>query len=287
MAVRGVMGKLRPVALTVNRVHRHAQGSGLVVVLPGDLAAADRLRQLLGVPATDGPLGIGMLVHAAVGSADPDAPARQLADHKRAGGRVLAILVGRPGERERMERRFLAHEPLEMSDLHHETSLEGAGGRGAVRAVVHALGEDAIAAGRGNPVLRKVVADRLIADASRRAGAIGVLVFVPGADMPILTVLQIGLVAQLAALHNHPLGAERAVEFGAVFGAGFGWRAVGRGLLGLLPGPSWPVKGGVAYGATRAMGEAARRWFEDGELSERPAAVIRGLMARRTGGGAS
>jgi uncharacterized protein (DUF697 family) len=285
MAARAVAGRLRPVALTLRRVERQSQGVGAVAVLPGDLAAADSLRRLLGVPATDIAPGVGMLVHAAVPSADTDAPARRLADHKRAGGHVLAVLVGRPGERARMERRFLAHEPLEVGDLKHVASLEGEGGRAAVRAVVRALGDDAIPAGRLNPTLRPYIGDDFIAAACRRAATIGVLVFVPGADMPLLTVLQIQLVSQLAALYGRPGGAERAVEAAAVFGAGFGWRAIGRGAISLIPGPTWPVKGGVAYGATRAVGEAARRWFEEGgDLAEGPGSALRGLLARRRGG---
>ena len=63
--------------------------------------------------------------------------------------------------------------------------------------------------------------------------------------------------AELAAMHDRPGGAERVAEAAAVVGAGFGWRALGRSASGLVPGVGWAVRGTVAYGATRAVGEAA------------------------------
>src|SRR4029450_6517899 len=43
--------------------------------------------------------------------------------------------------------------------------------------------------------------------------------------------------------------------------AGVGVRAAARQLLGAIPIAGWVVKGGVAYGGTRALGEAAHRYF--------------------------
>src|SRR5207237_588830 len=49
--------------------------------------------------------------------------------------------------------------------------------------------------------------------------------------------------------------------FGVV-GAAFGFRAAARELLDLVPVAGWAVKGGVAYTGTRALGEAAVRYFD-------------------------
>ena len=66
------------------------------------------------------------------------------------------------------------------------------------------------------------------------------------------------LVAELAALHERPLGAERALEVAAVLSGpatgGAPWRARPPGAV---PVAGWAVSGGVAYAATRAIGEAA------------------------------
>ena len=46
--------------------------------------------------------------------------------------------------------------------------------------------------------------------------------------------------------------------------AGLGFRTVARQLVGLVPGLGWAVKGGVAYAATLAVGEAAEAYFAAG-----------------------
>ena len=47
-----------------------------------------------------------------------------------------------------------------------------------------------------------------------------------------------------------------------MIGGGVGLRAVARSVLGVVPVAGWLVKGGIAYAGTRALGEAARRYFE-------------------------
>jgi uncharacterized protein (DUF697 family) len=100
------------------------------------------------------------------------------------------------------------------------------------------------------------VARQIIETAAKRSAAIGALPL-PGVDMPVLALIQVRLVAELAALHDRPFGAERAAEALAVVGAGFGWRAIGRSASAAIPVAGWAVRGTVAYGATRAVGEAA------------------------------
>jgi uncharacterized protein (DUF697 family) len=55
---------------------------------------------------------------------------------------------------------------------------------------------------------------------------------------------------------------ERALELLGVVGAGFGFRALARELLDFVPVAGWALKGAVAYSGTRAIGEAAVRYFE-------------------------
>ena len=52
------------------------------------------------------------------------------------------------------------------------------------------------------------------------------------------------------------------LELLGVVGAGFGLRAVARELLDVVPVAGWAVKGAIAYTGTRAVGEAAVRYFE-------------------------
>jgi uncharacterized protein (DUF697 family) len=123
------------------------------------------------------------------------------------------------------------------------------------------LDDEGLALAARLPVLRGAVTDRLIAVASRRNGLIGVAVFVPGVDFPILTFNQLRLVLRIALAHGEGIDRSRVVELAGVVGAGFTFRAVARSLLDFIPFAGWAVKGAVAYTGTRAVGEAAVRYF--------------------------
>ncbi|MGE5273739.1 MAG: hypothetical protein ACM3QU_08255 [Verrucomicrobiota bacterium] len=128
--------------------------------------------------------------------------------------------------------------------------------------LARALGESATPLAARLPVLRAAVCEELIRRFSRRNGVIGAVVFVPGADMPILTLNQIRLVLRIADAHGFEIDRERIPEVLAVIGSAFGFRALARKTIGLVPLVGWAVKGGVAYTGTRAIGEAAVRYFE-------------------------
>lgn len=131
-------------------------------------------------------------------------------------------------------------------------------------ALVRRLGDQGIGLARRLPVLRRAVGENLVRRFSRRNGLIGAAVFVPGVDMPILTLNQIRLVLRLAYLHGYEPDRERLREVLPVVGSGFAFRALARQLLDFVPLAGWAVKGGIAYGGTRAIGEAAVRYFEAG-----------------------
>ena len=128
-------------------------------------------------------------------------------------------------------------------------------------AVAARLGEPGTALAARVPVLREPVCKELIETFSRQNGIVGVAVFVPGADFPLLTLNQLRLVLRLAAAHGVEIDQQRVPEIMATVGAGIGFRAVARQLLGAIPVAGWLVKGGIAYAGTRAVGEAAMRYF--------------------------
>ena len=127
-------------------------------------------------------------------------------------------------------------------------------------AVAARLGE---AARRSRPGARAAPAgvEQLIERFSRQNGIIGVAVFMPGADFAVLTLNQIRLVLRLAAAHGIEIDQSRLPEVLATVGAGFGFRALARQLLGAIPVAGWVVRAGIAYAGTRALGEAAHRYF--------------------------
>lgn len=129
------------------------------------------------------------------------------------------------------------------------------------RAVAARLGEAGTGLAARLPVLREPLSRELIEKFSRQNGIIAVAVFVPGADFPVLTLNQLRLVLRLASAHGIEVDQQRLPEVLGTLGAAFGLRALARRVLGQLPVAGWVVKGGVAYAGTRAVGEAAHRYF--------------------------
>jgi uncharacterized protein (DUF697 family) len=123
------------------------------------------------------------------------------------------------------------------------------------------LGEHGAPLAARLPVLREALVDELIRAYARRNGLVGVAVWMPGLDMPILTLNQIRMVLRIAIAHGHEVDASRLPDVLGVVGAGFGFRALARQLLLAIPFAGWATRGAIAYTGTRAVGEAARRRF--------------------------
>jgi uncharacterized protein (DUF697 family) len=127
-------------------------------------------------------------------------------------------------------------------------------------AIAARLGEDGAPLARRLPVLRGPVCDRIVESFARKNGLVGAAVFVPGADLPVLSLNEVRMLLRLEQAHGlEPDVRARLPEILATVGAGLGLRAVARELLDLVPVAGWIVKGGVAYAGTRALGEAALR----------------------------
>ena len=131
------------------------------------------------------------------------------------------------------------------------------------------LGEDGTRLAAKLPVLREAVCQWLISSFARKNGLIGTFVFVPGTDMPVLTLNQLRLVLRIAAAHDVEIDEQRAPEILATIGGGFLFRALARSMLGFVPFAGWAIKGTIAYGGTQALGQGALRRFAAGPLSVR------------------
>jgi uncharacterized protein (DUF697 family) len=148
------------------------------------------------------------------------------------------------------------------TDLVHVPPGEGFPVDEIAHAVARKLGESGTALAARLPMLRRAVCDELIRSFAKKNAIISAAVFVPGVDMPILTLNQARLVLRIALAHGQEIDKERAVELLGVVGFGFGLRTVARELLDFVPVAGWALKGAVAYAGTKAIGEAAVRYFE-------------------------
>ncbi|MFL5960773.1 MAG: hypothetical protein ACJ75G_10955 [Gaiellaceae bacterium] len=129
------------------------------------------------------------------------------------------------------------------------------------RAIAARLGEDGAPLAARVPLLRDAVCEWLVMSAARKNGVLAAAIWIPGADLPVLLLNEPRLVLRLAQVYGLDGGRERLAELGATLGTGFGLRALARELLDLIPVAGWALKGAVAYGGTRAMGEAACQRF--------------------------
>lgn len=112
-------------------------------------------------------------------------------------------------------------------------------------------------------VRRPLSLDAVRATALQNAG-VGVVVFIPGADMPIMTLNQAKMLLQIAAAYGQPLSVERIKELAFVVGGAFLCRNIARSVAGVVPVLGWAVKGAVGFAGTEAMGRAAIEYFEAG-----------------------
>ncbi len=118
------------------------------------------------------------------------------------------------------------------------------------------------------PALRPLVVETMIETAARRNALIAAAIWIPGADMPLLTAVEMRLMLHLGVCYGVEVGPDRAVELLGLLGAGFGLRAAARELLDVVPVAGWVIKGGVAYSGTRAIGRAAVEYFERGAVAD-------------------
>jgi len=116
------------------------------------------------------------------------------------------------------------------------------------------------------PAQRKI-AQTLIKATTAVSAAIGAQP-IPLADMPILTALQLSMVAGIIYISGGELNMRSGVKFlgslGFTIGIGLALRETARGVAKLVPGFGYAVSGAVAAGGTMAVGRAATAFFIDG-----------------------
>ena len=117
---------------------------------------------------------------------------------------------------------------------------------------------------RALPFVRDPFVKNAIQATSLQNAAIGAVFFLPGSDMPLLTLNQVKLFLQIAAVYGAELSKQRLKELIFILGGGLGFRTLARRLIHLVPAVGWAVRGSVAYSGTFAIGLATQKYFEYG-----------------------
>ncbi|MDR2714553.1 MAG: hypothetical protein LBB42_03365 [Coriobacteriales bacterium] len=141
--------------------------------------------------------------------------------------------------------------------------------------VAKKLEKSRIALAQAYPFMRRAVALALTQKASLENGLVSAIAFVPGADMPVLTLNQMRLVSQIASLYGLPVGVARFKEMGAIVAGSFGARALVRAVVSRVNVAGFAVRMGVAYSATLGIGHAALELYsrqQGGQIIALPAA---------------
>jgi uncharacterized protein (DUF697 family) len=220
---------------------------------------ARALRDLGGQAATAYDLeGAGLLIYAIRGEEPSPNDDETLRLAERKGVEAICLIVGTT----RTEAPEVAH--VLATDVAAVSSGQPLPLDWIAERIAERTDERAYAYAARLPILRPAVCDTIVRRFSRQNGVLGAAIFIPGADLPVLTLNQVRMLLRIAAAYGEEIDRERIPELLAVVGAGFGFRALARQALGLVPGPGWAIKGGVAFAATRALGEAAVRYFEAG-----------------------
>ncbi len=169
-----------------------------------------------------------------------------------------------------------------------------AGWSSALASVAKLKPELRIALGAQVPAFRQVVAEQLAREYSVTNARLAAISALPGivpmfdwllpataaGDMLVLTRNQMTLVLEIAACYGlEPDPRARLTEMIPVVGSAFGWRAIAREALGIVPGGvGVAVKAGVAYAGTYAVGRAASYYYATGGRKLDLSGLFRGSL---------
>ena len=114
------------------------------------------------------------------------------------------------------------------------------------------------------PFVRRPLSLEAVGATAMQNAGVGLVLILPGADMPVMTLNQAKMLLQIAAAYGQPMTIARVKELACVVGGAFACRTVARQLVGVVPALGWAVKAAIGYAGTEAMGRAAIEYFEAG-----------------------
>lgn len=130
--------------------------------------------------------------------------------------------------------------------------------------VISAVKDKDLAFAMSFPFIRRPLAEDAITATSLQNCAVGLVPFLPGADMPIMTLNQVKMTLQIATAYGQPLDADRVKEIAVIVAGAFVCRNLVRTATKAIPFAGWLISGGMGFAATEAMGRAMIEYFEAG-----------------------
>ena len=115
------------------------------------------------------------------------------------------------------------------------------------------------------PFMRRSLASDAVKLTSLQNAGIGLVPFIPGADLPLMTLNQAKMVMQIAAAYGHGMNKNRWKELLSVIGTAYLSRTLARELTEFIPVLGFVFRTGIAYGSTSALGYAVIAYYEGGE----------------------
>lgn len=126
------------------------------------------------------------------------------------------------------------------------------------------LREMRLSLGTAFPFMRHAIALDFTRQTALENAVIAAVFFLPGADLPILTLNQCKLFYQIAVTNEVPLNRDRLAELALIIASAFGLRGISRLALRKLAPVGWLVRGAISLGATFGMGHVAYELYSRG-----------------------
>jgi uncharacterized protein (DUF697 family) len=124
------------------------------------------------------------------------------------------------------------------------------------------------------PFMRRSLASDSVKLTSLQNAGIGLIPFIPGSDLPLMTLNQAKMVMQIAAAYGRGMDKDRWKELVSVIAGAYLSRTLARELIEFIPVLGFIIRPGVAYGGTSALGYAVIAYYEGGENATGCANVI-------------
>lgn len=168
-----------------------------------------------------------------------------------------AVLVAAVAEEDALE---IAKSIIEVDVHKPQAELE----RDLAQWCIRNLRDQRLGFGAAFTFMRHDIAVDLTRQTALENAVIAAVFFLPGADLPILTLNQCKLFYQIAVTNEVPLNRDRLAELALIIVSAFGLRGISRLALKKLAPVGWLVRGVISAGATLGMGHLAYELYSKG-----------------------